>query len=100
MNAAGSHHKIDLGIYRLGIFSKNAIDTHNLKCTIAAQAVGANVSFFLVERQGNVYTMTKLHHLRFPRSIAEIPFLFGFFDKLLDIITIFFFFKTGVSKII
>ncbi|ORE13148.1 hypothetical protein BCV71DRAFT_163693, partial [Rhizopus microsporus] len=47
LNAAGSHHKIDLGIYRLGIFSKNAIDTHNLKCTIAAQAVGANVSFFL-----------------------------------------------------
>ncbi|EIE86255.1 hypothetical protein RO3G_10966 [Rhizopus delemar RA 99-880] len=42
-----SVHKINLDLYRLGIFCKNAIDKNGLKCAMAVQAVGANITFLL-----------------------------------------------------
>ncbi|EIE75787.1 hypothetical protein G6F47_011358 [Rhizopus delemar] len=39
--------KINLDLYRLGIFCKNAIHANRLKMTMAAQAVGNNITFYI-----------------------------------------------------
>ncbi|ORE15803.1 hypothetical protein BCV71DRAFT_157812, partial [Rhizopus microsporus] len=45
LSDAAAKCKINLDVYRLGVFCKNAIDAHNLKCAMAVQAVGTNITF-------------------------------------------------------
>ncbi|KAG1045025.1 hypothetical protein G6F43_011359 [Rhizopus delemar] len=82
--------KINLDLYRLGIFCKNAIHANRLKMTMAAQAVGNNITFYIVQNFNGVCTMTEIWHQRFPASIAELPSFLGFFDEFLDVVAIFF----------
>lgn len=83
-------HKINKGLVRLGVFSKNAIDLYRLSSCLAIQAVGNSVVFYLVQYiNDNLYIMTELDQLYFSSSVEEIPLLWGFMDNLFHLVHIF-----------
>jgi hypothetical protein len=68
----------------LGIVGKNAIDTKGL------QAVGTNLTFYLMKRPTeNIYSMTELDHIRFPTSLNELKGIHGYIDNICDIMNAF-----------
>ncbi|KAI9469732.1 MAG: hypothetical protein EXX96DRAFT_491512 [Benjaminiella poitrasii] len=89
MAESKNHKLINIDLIRLGIFSKNSIDMHNLKSVLAVQAVGSYLTFYLVRKMsGDMNIMIELDHVRFPMSINELPTIFGFSDIILDILHI------------
>ncbi|GAA5795596.1 hypothetical protein HPULCUR_000957 [Helicostylum pulchrum] len=85
-----NHYKVNLDLYRLSIFSKEAIDTNKLSGVLSIQAVGNWVTFYITQLKGDgLYLMTELEHLRFPLSLNELPQLLGFVDRLYNILCVF-----------
>ena len=104
-----NHYKLNLDLYRLGIFSKDAIDVNNLNSVLAIQAVGkcndknnsmtfsllidiigSYLIFYLTQfKSDGLYLMVELHHLRFPLSLNELPRLIEYVDRLYDILNVF-----------
>ncbi|CEG68054.1 hypothetical protein RMATCC62417_04386 [Rhizopus microsporus] len=85
-----NHYKLNLDLYRLGIFSKDAIDVNNLNSVLAIQAVGSYLTFYLTQlKNDGLYLMVELDHLRFPMSLNELPQLIGYVDRLYDILNVF-----------
>ncbi|KAL4216042.1 hypothetical protein AB4K20DRAFT_1877010 [Rhizopus microsporus] len=48
-----AHHtsKINIDLIRLGLMGKNAIDVYNLKSAFLIQAVGMNLTFYLLQKK-------------------------------------------------
>lgn len=89
-NAALNHKKVNVDLVRLGVFGKNALDTHHSQNVMAIQAVGMNMTFYLVQRTASkLYTMFELEHIRFPTSIDNMTMMFGLMDKMMGIVKIF-----------
>ena len=104
-----NHYKLNLDLYRLGIFSKDAIDVNNLNSVLAIQAVGkcndknnsmtfsllidiigSYLIFYLTQfKSDGLYLMVELDHLRFPLSLNELPRLIEYVDRLYDILNVF-----------
>lgn len=82
-----NHSKINIDLVRLGIFSKNSIDVHSLKQCMVIQAIGTNLTFFLMKKvKKNLYLMVELDHIYFPQSREELAGLVGFSDRLFKIL--------------
>lgn len=55
---ASNHQKANVDLVRLGVFAKNALDTCHSKNIMFIQAVGMNMTFYLVQRTtSELYTM-------------------------------------------
>ncbi|KAG1473430.1 hypothetical protein G6F56_000953 [Rhizopus delemar] len=71
--------KLNKDLYRLGVFSKNAIDQNHLLGVLGVQVVGASISFYFTKQQcKGFYTMTEIDHLNTPKNLTELPQLIGF----------------------
>ncbi|KAI9359790.1 hypothetical protein BD770DRAFT_426581 [Pilaira anomala] len=82
--------KLNKDLYKLGIFSKDAIVQNNLLGVLSFQIVGTSISFYLTEQQcKGFYTMTELDHLDAPENLKEIPKLIGFVDNLCNLLHVF-----------
>ncbi|KAG1275899.1 hypothetical protein G6F65_009590 [Rhizopus arrhizus] len=82
-----NHSKINIDLVRLGIFSKNSIDVHNLKWCMAIQAIGTNLTFFLTQKVNkNLLLMVELEHIYFPQSREELVGLLGLSDRLFKVL--------------
>ncbi|KAL0074353.1 hypothetical protein J3Q64DRAFT_1606276, partial [Phycomyces blakesleeanus] len=63
-------------LLRLAIFTKNMIDINKLNESLSFQIHGFNISFFLIRLDHHgIYTMVEVGHLKFPKSIKELPSL-------------------------
>jgi hypothetical protein len=63
-------------LLRLAIFTKNTIDINKLHASLSFQIHGFNISFFLTRLDHHgIYTMVEVGHLKFPKSIEELPSL-------------------------
>lgn len=90
MSESKNHHKINVDLIRLGIFGKNAIDAKELNAVILIQAVGANLTFYLMKKPTeDIYYMTEMNHIRFPTSLNELKGIYGFIDDICEIINVF-----------
>ncbi|CEI89846.1 hypothetical protein RMCBS344292_04190 [Rhizopus microsporus] len=57
---------------------------------MAIQAVGMNMTFYIVQRTTEeLYTMFELEHIRCPSLTDEMTMMFGLMDKVMDIVQIF-----------
>ncbi|KAG1065970.1 hypothetical protein G6F61_005124 [Rhizopus arrhizus] len=82
-----NHSKINIDLVRLCIFSKNSIDVHKLKQCMAIQAIGTNLTFFLMQKLNkNIFLMVELEHIYFPKSRDELVGLVGFSDRLYKVL--------------
>lgn len=80
--------KINVDLIRLGLMGKNAIDVHSLKSVFLVQAVGMNLTFYLLEKKSaDIYQMVEIDHLAFPQSLEEVPTLIGNFDRVVRIMS-------------
>lgn len=104
-----NHYKLNIDLYRLGIFSKDAIDMNNLNSVLAIQAVGkyknknnsmtfsllidiigSYITFYLTQlKSDGLYLMVELDHLRFPLSLNELSQSIGYIDRLYNILNMF-----------
>ncbi|ORE20098.1 hypothetical protein BCV71DRAFT_262362 [Rhizopus microsporus] len=81
---------INVDLVHLGAFGKNAFDTYNNQNVMAIQAVGMNMTFYIMQRTTEeLYTMFELEHIRCPSSTDEMTMMFGLMDKVMDIVQIF-----------
>jgi hypothetical protein len=63
-------------LLRLAIFTKNTVDINKLNASLSFQIHGFNISLFLTRLDHHgIYTMVEVGHLKFPKSIEEIPSL-------------------------
>lgn len=89
-SALNNHYLINLDLARLGIFCKNALDIHGGQGKIAIQAVGVNITFYLVQRLNQyMYSMVELDFLQFPKSFEELRSLFAHMDNIMNTLQIF-----------
>ncbi|KAG1457340.1 hypothetical protein G6F46_007315 [Rhizopus delemar] len=87
---ANDNYKLNADLVRLGIFAKNTIDASHSKNVMIDQAVGMNLTFYMVQKTtAELYTMFELDCLRFPSSIHDMTMIFGLMDKLMDIVQVF-----------
>ncbi|KAI9477799.1 MAG: hypothetical protein EXX96DRAFT_483410 [Benjaminiella poitrasii] len=77
-------------LVRPGIFGKNTIDIYKLNSALLVQAIGPNLTFYMLQKKSNdVYAMVELDSFNFPMNISQIPAIFGYFNRLADILAIF-----------
>ncbi|CAO3612316.1 unnamed protein product [Mucor hiemalis] len=82
--------KFNVDLIRLGLMGKNAIDVHSLKSVFLVQAVGINLTFYLLEKKlGDIYQMVEVDHLAFPQSLEGVPSLIRNLDGVNKTIDIF-----------
>lgn len=87
---ANDNYKLNVDLVRLATFAKNAIDTSHNKHIMVIQAVGMNLTFYMVQKTtAELYTTFELDCLRFPSSIHDMTMIFGLMDKLMDIVQVF-----------
>ncbi|KAI7900591.1 uncharacterized protein BX663DRAFT_516945 [Cokeromyces recurvatus] len=90
LKEANNHYKMNMDLIRLSVFSKNAMDKHKLRNVMTIQAIGTNLTFYLMQHfVGGLYIMVELDHLRFPTSINELELLVGFLDRILNLMAVF-----------
>ncbi|KAI7901899.1 uncharacterized protein BX663DRAFT_474490 [Cokeromyces recurvatus] len=83
-------NKLNKDLYKLGVFSKNAIDQNHLHGMLGIQTVGESICFYLTQQQcKGFYTMTEIDQLNVPKNLKELPQLIGFVDNLCNILHIF-----------
>ncbi|KAG1140502.1 hypothetical protein G6F37_010498 [Rhizopus arrhizus] len=83
-------HKLNVDLYRLGVFSKNTINANHLDGALSIQITGTSIAFFLTEKKREgLYLMTELDVIKFPTTLKEIPQLLGYVDNLCDILHVF-----------
>ncbi|CAO3663102.1 unnamed protein product [Rhizopus stolonifer] len=82
--------KLNKDLYKLGVFSKNAIDQNHLLGVLGVQVVAASISFYFTKQQcKGFYTMTEIGHLKIPTNLIELPQLIGFVDNLCNLLHVF-----------
>lgn len=82
--------KLNVDLYRLGVFSKNTINANHLDDALGIQITGTSIAFFLIEKKREgLYLMTELDVIKFPTTLKEISQLFGYVDNLCDILHVF-----------
>lgn len=87
-----SWKKLTVDLVRLGLFAKNSIDTYNSNSVMIAQAIGADITFYLAEKKGeDVYLMLELHTITIPLTVEQMQAFYNqeSMNKLLDIFVIF-----------
>ncbi|KAG1069126.1 hypothetical protein G6F41_006274 [Rhizopus arrhizus] len=80
------HKKINMDLYRLGVFSKAATTKYKLKHIFQVMAVGTNLQFHINELKGNVLTMVELDHFRLPLSMDELLQLIAYLHRLYNVV--------------
>ncbi|KAI7902578.1 uncharacterized protein BX663DRAFT_551989 [Cokeromyces recurvatus] len=89
-STAKNHYKVNVDLTRLVIFRKNAIDSYHSQNIMVIQAVGMNLTFYMIQRTTEeLYTMFELEHIRFPSSIDEMTMMFVRMDKMMNIVQTF-----------
>ncbi|PHZ15583.1 uncharacterized protein RHIMIDRAFT_272848 [Rhizopus microsporus ATCC 52813] len=85
-----NHSKVNADLLRLGVFGKNVIDTKSLRSVILIQAVGKNLTFYLMSNPTeDIYLMTELDHIKFPLSVNELQGTYDYLDNICDVLYIF-----------
>jgi hypothetical protein len=75
-------------LIRIGIFSKEAIDTNGFKNNICFQAVGNSVKFYIISlTEKQLYIMFEFAHIHVPMSLEDLPSFIAQSDKLMQIIS-------------
>ncbi|CAO3623851.1 unnamed protein product [Mucor hiemalis] len=78
--------KMNKDLYKLGQFSKNAIDENHLRGALGILVAGESIRFYLTQQLfKGFYQMAEIEHLNVPRSLAELPQLIGFVDNLCNL---------------
>lgn len=69
-----SKQAVNLGVYRLGIASKRAIDLYGLSTCLAFMINGYHISFFIISKRKDthLYTMMEIATLDFAPSISAL----------------------------
>jgi hypothetical protein len=75
-------------LIRLGHFSKNAIDVHNMNGVLAFQVVGRHVFFYLTKlMHDGLYIMLEVDKIELPASLYALPSYVVQAHRLLNVIT-------------
>ncbi|RCH85378.1 hypothetical protein CU098_006927, partial [Rhizopus stolonifer] len=69
---AANHHKINVDMYSLGDFGKNALSQYGLNKTFQVMAIGTSLHFYICQNVEDVRIMTELNSLRIPTSFDEL----------------------------
>lgn len=71
-------------LVRVATFSKNALDTSNMKGVLGIQVVGLIIDFYvLIMPFPGLYTLLKLTEIRVPSCLLELPHLIADVPSLL-----------------
>jgi hypothetical protein len=74
-------------LLRLGVFSKDAIDFHNLPSAVSFQAVGRRVVFYITSLiHDGIYSMIEIAVVNCPLSLNDLPDYLNNFDNLLKVL--------------
>lgn len=88
--------KINKDVYKLGVFSKNAIIQNGLHGALSVQIVGSSATFYYTKKKSNnFFIMIEVDQINIPRNLKELPQLLGFVDNLCNLLHIL---KTSCCK--
>ncbi|OBZ81083.1 hypothetical protein A0J61_10868 [Choanephora cucurbitarum] len=74
-----------LDTYRLGVFSVALLEKHKLKCLLAFQAKGLEVTFYLCFFEKGIYFMSGVEAVTFPASFSDYCSFGVFLDALYNV---------------
>jgi hypothetical protein len=87
---ADNKHAIGKDLLRLGIFAKNAIDTHNLDSILVFQAIGRRVFFYIVTLENAVmYVIFEIGEVEAPARLLGLACYIEQINVLLDMLYIY-----------
>ncbi|ORE15114.1 hypothetical protein BCV71DRAFT_185992, partial [Rhizopus microsporus] len=69
--------KLNNDLYKLGVFSKNAIDQNHLHGVLDVQIVDESIFFYLIQQRcKEFYTMTEIDHLNVPKRLNRASLVY------------------------
>lgn len=87
---ADNKHAIGKDLLRLGIFAKNAIDTHNLDSILVFQAIRRRIFFYIVTLENAVmYVMFEIGEVEVPARLLGLACYIEQINVLLDMLYIY-----------
>lgn len=78
-------------LVRLGIFGRNPIDTHKVKKKLFLSTSNWNGIdvLYTLQKTEDVLLVIELDSIVFPTTVKDIPGIFGYLDRIADIVHIF-----------
>ncbi|EPB92140.1 hypothetical protein HMPREF1544_00965 [Mucor circinelloides 1006PhL] len=83
---ATNHRKINVDLYRLGVFGRTSLSKYGLDKSFQIMAIGTNLKFYICQNVDGIFMMTELDHLRIPTALDELPQFVPYFDRLYNIL--------------
>lgn len=89
-NEKNDNEALKRDLVQLGVFGKDAIVAHKVKSTFLIQAIGTELTFYILcKKAEDVFVMLELDCIKFPTTVNEMPALFGYFERIANVVKTF-----------